>query len=301
MARDWESWFQTAAQPASAAEEEKRDRTEERIRQAIHASEEIPNSSVRIYVKGSYKTGTNVRQDADVDVCVEWKDFLYVDITRKTAGMGPNELNYVPASASNVIEPADFRARVERALASQFGSSAVDTTGDKAIDVEAGTNTLDADVIPCFRFNRYDSVYDVHEGQRIYPKSGGYIKNFPQQNYDNGVRKNKDTGLRYKKIVRCLKKLENELYNDGSLPREYPGYLIECLAYNVPDSAFRATTLTEDVKASLAWIWDRTETQAKADTLVEVNGLLWLFKGRPERVPANARRFAGAAWARIHE
>jgi hypothetical protein len=42
MARDWESWFQTAAQPASVTEEAKRDRTEERIRKAIPASPEIP-------------------------------------------------------------------------------------------------------------------------------------------------------------------------------------------------------------------------------------------------------------------
>ncbi len=48
MARDWESWFQVAAQPASKSEEEKRDRTEERIREAIHTSSEIPNSSVHI-------------------------------------------------------------------------------------------------------------------------------------------------------------------------------------------------------------------------------------------------------------
>lgn len=44
MARDWESWFQTASQPASAAEEAKRDRTEECIREAIRASSEIPSS-----------------------------------------------------------------------------------------------------------------------------------------------------------------------------------------------------------------------------------------------------------------
>jgi tRNA nucleotidyltransferase (CCA-adding enzyme) len=91
MARDWESWFQTAAQPASANEEAKRDRTEERVRKAIRGSSEIP-SSIKIYVKGSYKTNTNVRQDADVDICVEWQDFYYVDTWGKTEGMGPAEL-----------------------------------------------------------------------------------------------------------------------------------------------------------------------------------------------------------------
>lgn len=301
MARDWESWFQTAAQPASATEEAKRDRTEERVREAINASSEIPNSSVRIYVKGSYKTNTNVRQDADVDVCVEWKDFLYVDTWGETAGMGPAELNYTPASESSKIAPTEFRARVERALIARFGSSSVDTSGDKAIDVAAGANTLDADVIPCFRFERYDTLYSTHEGQRIYPKSGGIVKNFPQQNYDNGVTKNNQTGQRYKKVVRCIKKLETEMYEEGRIPRDYPGYLIECLAYNVLGSAFQAPTLTADVKAALAWIWGETESQEKADKLKEVNELLMLFRGRSDRSVANAHNFVEAAWSRIHE
>jgi hypothetical protein len=62
--------------------------------EAIRASSEIP-SSVRVYVKGSYKNNTNVRQDADVDVCVEWTDFFYVSTRGKTAGMGPAELRYI--------------------------------------------------------------------------------------------------------------------------------------------------------------------------------------------------------------
>jgi nucleotidyltransferase-like protein len=97
MVRDWESWFQTAAQPASTNEEAKRGRTEERIRQAIRASSEIP-SSVKIYVKGSYKTNTNARQDSDVDVCVEWQDFSYDDTWGNTEGMGSAELKYTPAT-----------------------------------------------------------------------------------------------------------------------------------------------------------------------------------------------------------
>jgi hypothetical protein len=88
MARDWESWLQAAARPASATEEAKRDRTERRIREAIQASSELP-LSVRVYVKGSYKTNTNVRQDADVDVCVERADFAYVDTMGRAVGMGP--------------------------------------------------------------------------------------------------------------------------------------------------------------------------------------------------------------------
>ena len=300
MARDWESWFQTAAQPASATEEAKRDRTEERVREAIRASSEIP-SSVKIYVKGSYKTNTNVRQDADVDVCVEWQDCFHVMTWGETEGMGPTELNYTLASEWQKITPQEFRARVERALIVHFGSSSVDTSGDKAIAVAAGSNTLDADVIPCFALRRYDTPTNHVVGQRLFPKKGGMIDNYPQQNYDNGVTKNQNTGLRYKKIVRCLKKLETEMYEEGRIARDYPGYLIECLVYNVSDNLFQEPTLSADIKATLTWIWGETESQEKADKLKEVNELLMLFRGRADRSVANAHHFVEAAWSRIHE
>lgn len=301
MARDWESWFRTAAQPASATEEAKRDRTEQRVREAITASSEIPNSSVRIYLKGSYKTNTNVRQDSDVDVCVEWQDFFHVDTWGETAGMGPKELGYTPASSENVIEPADLRARIERALVSHFGSTGVDTSGDKAIDVAAGSNTLDADVIPSFVVRRYDTQDSFVVGQRIFPKKGGAIDNFPQQNYDNGVTKNTNTNQRYKRVVRCVKKLETEMWEDGRIPRDYPGYLIECMLFNVPSPKFGGLTLTADVNAAFDWLWDATNSQEEAEKLEEINKLLMLFRGRPDRSVANAHSFIDTAWRRILE
>jgi hypothetical protein len=127
------------------------------------------------------------------------------------------------------------------------------------------------------------------------------IDNFPQQNYDNGVTKNSQTGQRYKRIVRCVKKLETEMYEEARIPRDYPGYLIECLAYNAPDVVFGAPTLTADVKAVLAWIWGETESQPKADKLEEINKLLMLFRGRRDRSVANAHNFVEAAWNCIHE
>jgi hypothetical protein len=298
MARNWEAWLQSAARPASETEEAKRDRTEQRVREAIRASSEIP-PSVRVYVKGSYKSNTNVRQDADVDVCVEWTDSFYVDTWGETAGMGSAELGYTPST--NPMTPTEFRARVERALLRQFGSAAVDTSGDKAIDVAASPNTLDADVIPCFELHRYDTPTSYVVGQRLFPKRGGRIDNFPQQNYDNGVSKNTATSRRYKQIVRCLKRLEAELFEEGRIPKEYPGYLIECLAYNVPNWKFGNATLHADLEGVLDHLWDATSSQEEADKLKEVNELLMIFRGRPDRSPANAHAFIDTAWRRIKE
>jgi hypothetical protein len=77
-----------------------------------------------------------------------------------------------------------------------------------------------------------------HVGHRIFPRSGGSIDNFPKQNLDNGRAKNNSTNRRYKQIVRCLKRLEGELVEQGKIAREYPGYLVECMLYNVLDIYF---------------------------------------------------------------
>jgi len=272
----------------------------ERVREAISASSEIPSGSVNVYLKGSYKANTNVRRDSDVDICVEWRWSFKVMTWDETAGMGPDELGYVLAPPEHVIEPGDLRGRVERALINHLGGAAVDISGDKAIDVAADSTTLEADVIPCFWLRRYDKVGVYNDGQRIFPKSGSQIDNYPQQNYDNGVTKNTATGQRYKKIVRCYKKCETEMFEEGRIPRDYPGFLIECLLYNVPDAAFGARTLFADVVEALKWLLEATSTKEKGRRLEEVNGLLWLFRG-PNRSAANANAFLGAVLDRLVE
>lgn len=238
LARDWESWLQTAARPASATEEAERDATIARIKRAIDQSTEIDSSKVSVYVKGSYASNTNVRRDSDVDVAVEWKDWYFVDRAFDAVDKSAQELGYTPIQAGP--EPWEFRAEIERALRSTFGTS-VDTSGDKAINVTRATGTLDADVIPCYALHRYDAPRRYHVAHRIYPKSGGHIDNFPQQNLDNGRAKNTRTNRRYKQIVRCLKRLEGELVADRKIPREYPGYLVGACSTTSPTTTSRTS------------------------------------------------------------
>lgn len=204
MGRDWEAWLAAASGPASPTEEQERDRTEKRIRDAITAATDIP-SSVRVHAKGSYASNTNVRRDADVDIAVEWNETIKVMTWGDTTRMTPAQFGYTPADEP--VTPAEFRHRLERAMIAAFGAGPVDTTPDKHIGVGAGASTLDADVAPCFALNRYDAPRLAHRGHRIFPKSGGFVDNYPKQNHDNGVAKNNATGRCYKEIVRCVKRL----------------------------------------------------------------------------------------------
>lgn len=298
MPRDWEAWLQTAAQPASATEEAERDRTVERIRRAIANSTEIGTSDVRVYVKGSYANNTNVRRDSDVDVAVEWTRWFHVDTIEATRGMTPQQLGYNPVTGGPT--PAEFRAQVERAMFARFPIGTVNATGDKAITVSRGPDSLDADVVPCFEMHRFDAPGVFHVGHRIHPRSGGFIDNFPQQNLDNGRAKNTRTNRRYKQVVRCLKRLEGELVAQGKIQREYPGYLVECLLYNVPDAVFtQHTALLPTLRSCLAILWGGLREDETYNSWVEVNELLWLFRGQSHRSPQEALTMIGAAWQEI--
>jgi hypothetical protein len=297
MARDWESWLGTASGPASATEEQQRDRTETRIRDAIRDTDELP-SSVSVYAKGSYANNTNVRGDADVDIAVEWRNTIKIGTWGPTAGLTPAQLGYTPVPEP--ITPSEFRSRVERALIAAFGSGPVDTQPDKCIGVEAGSTTLDADVVPCFGLYRYDAPRVFQEGQRIFPKSGGPpVDNYPAQNLTNGNSKNTATARRYKEMVRCLKRVEGELYDDREIPRDYPSYLIECLVYNVGNNNFGHLLRYDDMRAVLAVLWNGLRDQTVYETWTEPSELLYLFKERSNRVPGNAFNLVDRAWKKM--
>jgi tRNA nucleotidyltransferase (CCA-adding enzyme) len=54
--------------PSSDTEQDKQDRTERMIRQAIDSHAAFSNCSLKVYAKGSYANNTNVRSDSDVDI-----------------------------------------------------------------------------------------------------------------------------------------------------------------------------------------------------------------------------------------
>lgn len=295
MSRDWESWLQTASGPASGDEEQKRDRTETRIRDALDRTSEIPNKSIRVSVKGSYANSTNVRLDSDVDIAVEWIDGFKISRNSATKDLTNSDLGLVDAE---IPSPSEFRAQVERALISVFGSDA-DTSGGKAITIPAGATTIDADVVPCFRMRRYDTRTDWHEGIRLFPRVGSSIDNYPQQHYDNGVKKNNDTGRRYKKIVRCLKRLENDMLERGIISNEVHSYLVECLVWNGPNTCFGHERLLDDLRAVFRSLWTPLKTDDGCHEWGEVNELKYLFRPSQRWTREQAFNFIDKAWDEV--
>ena len=93
--------------PSSNTEQDKQDRTERMIRQAIDSHAAFNNCSLKVYAKGSYANNTNVRSDSDVDIAVECTDVQYWEESEKgnhTSGK-PYEGIWTPAK----LEPSFFQ------------------------------------------------------------------------------------------------------------------------------------------------------------------------------------------------
>jgi hypothetical protein len=290
-----EDTFVHWSQGPSKTESDKCDNAENIVRGAIDLDENLSALDISVFAQGSYKARTNIRQESDVDVCVRYNTSFFPEYpngtTKETFGNVDGTLPY-----------ADFKNMVEKALKSRFGESGV-TRGNKAFDVHANTYRIDADVIPTFEHRRYtgrknaDSTWEYFSGIAFIPDGGGLIKNWPEQNYANGVSRNNDTARRYKRVIRVLKNLQNKMRADGvSEASNIASFLIECLVWNVPVTAYQHGTYSEDIRQIIIDIWNATKTDDACGKWVEVNQLKWLFRPTQGWTRQQVHSFMQAAW-----
>ncbi|MBU3058781.1 nucleotidyltransferase domain-containing protein [Pseudomonas indica] len=273
--------------PSSSTEQDKQDRTERMIREAIDSHEPFNNCSLKVFAKGSYANNTNVRSDSDVDIAVECTECQYWDESEK--GNHP-----AGASYAGIWTPAKLRAELLAAMHAKFPGQ-VDSSGSTAIQINSSSARVDADVVPCFSF-RYYMKSATRDGTKIFKKDSSSIVNYPVQQMKNGAAKNNATNYAYKKGVRLLKRVENAMAADGIF-RELPSFFMECLAYNCPNHVFAHSTWTECLRAMLFHIWDDLQgDEPNEGRWLEVNECFFLFHPGQKWTRADGREFARAAW-----
>ena len=291
-ARNWEDDLRAWGRPPPMTERQRCDNAVSAVRNAINRSAELSGIDVRVSAQGSYRNGTNVRDDSDVDVNVCCTSTF---TTLLTDGLTDADLLLVDSNYSY----ADFKNAVEAALRSHFGSRAVQR-GNKALDLHETTYHVDADVVPTFAHRRYyrnGSGFGYFEGTELRPDRGQRIINWPEQNYLNGVEKNKATGNRFKKIVRGLKAISNEMAGAGiEAARATPSFLIECLLWNVPNTCFGNDAFLSDLRLALVHIFEHTNVPTSCDEWGEINELKYLFRSAQPWSVTTARDFAVAVW-----
>jgi hypothetical protein len=292
--RDWEATFSSWGAAPGATEQTKCDNAERAVRKAISASTKLSWKDITVFTQGSYANRTNVRQDSDVDICVFYTGAFFSDYSMSD-GLSSSVLGFTDGG----YPYSEFKNDVEAALVSYFGRGSV-TRGNKAFDVHANTYRIDADVVPAFEHRRFHGTpqsHSYHSGTQIRPDNGGQIINWPKQNYDNGVEKNDATGRRFKAVTRILKRLRNEMADEGyEAAKPIPSYLIECLVWNVPDDDLGHYTFTADVRHALAHLWNETRTYETCKEWGEVNELKYLFRAGQPWNRDQVKAFLQAAW-----
>ena len=290
--------------PAFGNEEEKADATEQMIREAIKAHPLLGSLSnkIRVFAKGSFKNNTNVRRDSDVDVAVEYQEMILPDYANGATFASTGLVPYAGVFKDGGV--AAYKAAVGQAMRTAFGSAAVDGSGNKVFTVRESTRSLAADVVPCVTYRLYQPSGSYRQGIELIldRPDGKRHHNYPDQHYANGVQKNQDTKMRFKRVVRILKNIENKLVEEGELAA-VPSYLMECLAYNVADQAYTGSDeWREIVTTACAVIYGYAKRdEPPTGRWLEVNGHKWLFHPGQRWNRQDARTFAARAFAMVDD
>lgn len=275
--------------PSSATEQDKQDRTERMIREAIKEHAAFDSCNLAIYAKGSYANNTNVSTDSDVDIAVQCGNLYYWDEAEKgTRKSSPY---------SGIWTPKKLRSELGTALRAKFPGQ-VDASGSTAFRINSSSARVEADVVPCFNYRYYLSGGGYREGSKVFKKDGESLINYPAQQLKNGRDKNNRTSKHYKNAVRIMKRVENAMVSEG-VHNEVPSFFIECLVYNCPDSMFLERTWTKTIQKLLVHIWDGLDGSEPADPSarwLEVSECKYLFHAKQAWTRSDGRKFAKAAW-----
>ncbi|MBF0473019.1 MAG: nucleotidyltransferase [Nitrospirae bacterium] len=234
--------------------------------------------------------------ESDVDICVLCENTFFSDYTH-TPGVNDNLLGFSPATYSF----AELKQDVEAALVAKFGRLAV-KRGNKAFDIKENTYRVAADVVPTFEGRLYykdqSGGLDYYSGIVLQCDSdGGTIYNWPEQHYANGDKRHDATIQQFKKKVRILKNLCNEMAAVGIVSaKSMASFLLESLVYNCPDEVFTQSTHYDDIKSVITYLLDVTETDEKAKRMLEVNNIKYLFHDSQPWKRADVYDFLLSAW-----
>jgi hypothetical protein len=310
MARDWEAQFRTWARPPSATETEKMARAERAIRDAIAANAKLQTHDVHVYTQGSYYNRTNVSGESDVDTRVEIKDVFYPDwhFVDQNARFDRSIRDRLEAEAS-LSDAAygypEFKNDVGVALVNRFGPPPSVERGDEAYDIHENTYRVESDCLAAFRHVRYARDYRGRivtsaEGIEFMTDKGMRIINFPDQQHANGIAKHDATGQRFKKMVRVLKNLRNEMSEVGR-PSAAPiaSFLSECLVYNVPNPTFGHATFYDELREVIRYLYLNTVSEELCSEWAEESDLKYLLRGGQPWTRAQANTFLLDAWGYV--
>lgn len=295
---DWRKQFETWSLGPAKAEKDKLDRVVADITVTLKSSPKLTNRNMRIFTQGSYANRVNVKQDSDVDICVLHDGVYYYDTPH-----GTTIRDFVDPFTEATYEFSVYKMEVFEALTAKYGAANT-KWGNKAIDINNRTLDVDADVVPTFIYKDYrlkNANGGPVVGTALKANDGTLCINFPDHQHDNGVAKNNSTARKFKRQVRIQKNLRNFM-EESNVPSAKPikSFLLESLCWNAPDHCYNGNHYYDDFEKILEWLYAKTETDAEASSLLEVNGIQQLFGDHNSWTRDQVRNFIYEAWKRTH-
>jgi hypothetical protein len=313
LTRSRTSWNERLAnweKPASDHEETQIERTADQVRRALARNGWLSGQGVEVRPQGSYHNNTNVRLQADMDLCV-WHPAIKIKYDAQVDQIAAYDAGgYWDRGITLADLAAVLRTQVYAQLVAAFGAHNVDP-GKRAFTVKGIPGSrAPADVVPAFRLDHIRRgtggsllfpQFETVEGIYILGNNGSETINYPRQHHDNAVAKRARTAHRFKRVVRALKRLRDELVEMRVLgPKQAPSFLIESLVYAVNDIHF---LIEEDrfdrTKRILEQIWGLLMNDLWVLlTAMEINDVKPLFSGQSWSVD-DAKAFVRVAHARL--
>ena len=260
----------------------------------------LHNSQLRrditILVQGSYANKTNIRKESDVDVTAILESSFITNYRE-----GVSDIDYGFSKADYHFN--SFKDDVEKALKKHFGSGV--KRHDKSIKISGNSYRVDADVVPAYRYRDYSKDFSCDGknyigGIEILPDFGGSIINYPEQHIKCGREKNKATNYNYKKIVRIVKSMKEDMIaNNVAVPDSVSSFGIESLLWNVPNAEFyRYCSLGLILKDIVSALEDNLNSFSN---FKEANGIKLLFPNSTtvvdyQQFVKNLNKFFEYAW-----
>jgi hypothetical protein len=250
---------------------------------------------IEVFPQGSFANRTNVRFESDVDVCCLCSDTYHYNLPPYRSIQ-----DYVGAFSAATYSYPEYRNDVENALVARFGRQSV-VRGNKAFDVHNRQYDIDADVVATFEYRDYSVPGNPAYGTVLFADDGSQVTNFPKQQYDNGVAKHDQTRRRFKRQVRVQKNLRHEMEEKGhQTAKPIKSFLLESLCWNVQNYCYGHATYFEDFERVMAWLFQKTSTDAEAGGLLEENGIKRLFGAHNSWSRSEVNSYIASAWAYTH-
>lgn len=277
MSKYSEQTFDDWRKPARKTEEQRISNAISMIKDAINASINLKDKDIEIFVQGSYANNTNVRANSDVDVCVMLKDTFYSKYPD-----GKSRDNY--GFTAGTYNFSTYRSDLIKALNNKYGADNI-KPGNKSIKIIETSYRVETDAVPSFQYRNYKYINssdpkEYTEGIKFYASNTGQqVINYPKAHIENGIKKNKDTLRRYKRLVRIFKRVRYKMIDDGKpVNKGITSFLIECLLWNTPNEIFNDyDTWTERLKQTIIYLYNKTKDENDCKVWGEVSEMFYLF------------------------